>query len=135
MNRLVRVSLLALFTMTAAFLNGCAEAPNETDANENKGAASTPQAQPGAAQTEAARQTGSIKIASRPGGADVLLILEDESGAEAPQPRGKTPTLITDLSPGKYAVHLEKSGYSPFQKSVEVKAGETTAVTATLKRQ
>lgn len=129
MNRFLRIAILAAIALMPALFSDCAKAPNE-----NGGAANRPQAQTTPAQTETRPLTGSIKVASRPSGADVLLIPEDESGAEPPQPRGSTPAIITELAPGKYAVHLEKSGYTPFQKSVEVKAGETTLVTADLKR-
>jgi hypothetical protein len=80
-------------------------------------------------------EVGSIKVGSRPPGAAILLIAEDGGGAGRPQPRGSTPTTISDVTAGKYAVHLELRGYKPFQKSVEVKAGETVTVTAVLKRE
>jgi hypothetical protein len=111
---------------------GCATAQNENAGAANRDAANRPQTAP--AETQSKPLTGGIKVESRPEGADVLLIPEDESGADPPQPRGQTPVTITELAPGKYAVHLEKTGYKPFQKSVEVKPGETTAVTAPLQR-
>jgi hypothetical protein len=68
-------------------------------------------------------------------GATIILISEDEGGGFGrPQNRGSTPTTITDVTPGKYTVHLELNGYKAFQKSVEVKADQTTTVTADLKR-
>jgi hypothetical protein len=78
---------------------------------------------------------GGIKIASRPPGANVLLIPEDEAGgAGLPKPRGTTPTTITDLIPGRYTVHLELVGYKSFQKTVEVKPDETVPLVANLSR-
>ena len=78
---------------------------------------------------------GGIKVGSRPMGATIMLISEDEGGGFGrPQVRGSTPTTITDITPGKYTVHLELNGYKAFQKSVEVKADQTASVTADLKR-
>ena len=78
---------------------------------------------------------GAIKIGSRPVGASVLLIADEGGEAGKPQMRGTSPTIIADLTPGKYTVHLELKGYKYFQKAVEVKAGETVPVTADLQRQ
>jgi hypothetical protein len=126
--------MLASLSVGAVLAGGCATAQNENAGAANSSAANRPQAQTTPAETQSKPLTGSIKVESRPEGADVLLIPEDESGADPPQPRGQTPVTITELAPGKYAVHLEKNGYKPFQKSVEVKPGETTAVTAPLQR-
>jgi hypothetical protein len=77
---------------------------------------------------------GSIKVASRPPGATILLIAAEGSDAGKPQTRGTTPNTITDVTPGKYTVFLEFKGYKAFEKAVEVKAGETTPLTADLQK-
>lgn len=77
---------------------------------------------------------GAIKIASSPAGATVMLIADEGGEAGKPQLRGTSPTTIADLVPGKYTVHLELKGYKSFQKSVEVKAGETVPLTTSLQR-
>jgi hypothetical protein len=63
-----------------------------------------------------------------------MLITEAVGGASPPEPRGTTPTTITDLEPGTYTVHLEKPGYKFFQKTVLVKEGKDASVIATLKK-
>jgi hypothetical protein len=78
---------------------------------------------------------GAIKVGSRPAGASVLLIANEGGEAGKPQMRGTSPTTIADVAPGKYTVHLELKGYKYFQKTVEVKAGETVPVTADLQKQ
>ena len=65
----------------------------------------------------------------------MLLISNDEGGAGEPQPKGLTPTTITGIQPGKYTVDLERPGYRFFQKEIVVKAGKTTKVIGTLKKQ
>jgi hypothetical protein len=77
---------------------------------------------------------GTIEVNSNPSGATVLLIPEDEAGAQAPQRRGSTPTTITGLAPGKYAVQVEKYGFSYFQKDVEIKKEEKIKISAKLKK-
>lgn len=77
---------------------------------------------------------GSIKIASRPAGATILLIAAEGSEAGKPQTRGTSPTTVSDLTPGKYTVFLELKGYKAFEKAVEVKAGETIPITADLQK-
>ena len=134
MNRYIRVLMPAAILLATVLIGGCARATNENAGAANRDAANRGQAQTTPAESQPKPLTGSIKVESRPDGADVLLIPEDETGADPPQPRGRTPTTITELGPGKYAVHLEKSGYKPFQKSVEVKPGETTLVTAPLQK-
>ena len=143
MHKTARVPVLALITVTLLMAASCASPPSETD-NRNAPAASpssspsAPTAAPApaapsapAAENEAA---GSIKIESTPAGAEVLLIMEAVGGAGPPEPRGTTPTTITDLAPGTYTIHLEKPGYKFFQKSLQVKPGKTSTVTATLKK-
>jgi hypothetical protein len=141
---MARVPVLALIALTLLIVASCASPPSETD-NRNMpatGAGSPPAAAPAPAAppppapaTEnEATATGSIKVESTPAGAEVLLIMEAVGGAGPPEPRGTTPTTITDLAPGTYTVHLEKPGYKFFQKGVQVKPGKTSTVTATLKR-
>jgi uncharacterized membrane protein len=128
MRRLARAATFALIALSISVIAGCNKKPDPKPANANS-------AQPAATQAEKPKKaTGQIKVESKPAGASVLLIPESEDGAGQPQARGATPTVITDLEPGKYAVHLEKGGYKPFQKSVEVKAGETTQVVGNLKK-
>ena len=79
--------------------------------------------------------TGSIEVGSVPAGARVLLVSTGGGGAGEPQLKGSTPTTISGLEPGKYTVDLEKPGYKPFQKDVEVKPGQTLKVTTNLKKQ
>jgi len=79
--------------------------------------------------------TGAIEVTSAPPGARVLLISNDESGAGEPETKGLTPTTITGVQPGKYTVHLERSGYKFFQKEITVKAGSTEKVNGVLKKQ
>jgi hypothetical protein len=135
---------MALVALTILMAASCASPPPETD-NRNTPAAgpsaspaippapAAPPAAPTTAENEATA-AGSIKVESTPAGAEVLLITEAVGGAGPPEPRGTTPTTITDLAPGTYTVHLEKPGYKFFQKSLQVKPGKTSTVTATLKR-
>jgi len=41
----------------------------------------------------------------------------------------KTPRRIPHLKPGLYQIRIEYKGYSPWEKTLEIKAGETTFVT------
>jgi uncharacterized membrane protein len=65
----------------------------------------------------------------------VLLIATDDDTASEPQSKGSTPTTITGVRPGKYTIDLERPGYRFFQRSVEVKAGKTLKINATLRKQ
>ena len=144
MHKMARVPVLALVALTLLIAASCASPPSETD-NRNAPVASpgtAPTASPApsspappapAAENEATA-AGSIKVESTPAGAEVLLITEAVGGAGPPEPRGMTPTTITDLAPGTYTIHLEKPGYKFFQKSLQVKPGKTSTVTATLKK-
>lgn len=109
---------------------------NSTASNANQPASNSnaSQAKPANAAGTAASGTGSIQVASAPPGARILLIPVDESGVSEPQMRGATPATITGLSPGKYAVELEKAGYKSFQKEIEVKADSTVTVKAKLRK-
>ena len=151
MRAIYRFSTVSLCAMVIAIASGCAKAPGETDnkaaANANSSQPATVPAgtgQPAAEQpanraarvTEPAQTgTGSIEVTSNPAGAAVLLISLEDDQAGSPQPRGASPTTITNVKPGKYAVHLEKPGYKYFQKSIAVAENKTTKVTATLAKQ
>ena len=116
----------------------CTPVRPEGTTSTRGGNANQPAANSNASQAKPANDTtagtGSIEVASAPPGARVLLIPVDESGASQPQVRGVTPTTITGLSPGKYAVELEKPGYKSYQKEVVVKADITTNVKAKLRQ-
>ncbi|MBI3651734.1 MAG: PEGA domain-containing protein [Acidobacteria bacterium] len=104
---------------------------NNANANGNTGAIVQ---NPVAPQPPPNPALGAIKIGSKPDGASVMLIADEGGEAGKPQLRGSSPTIIADLAPGKYTVHLELKGFKSFQKAVEVKAGETVTVLADLKR-
>ncbi|HJQ69936.1 MAG TPA: PEGA domain-containing protein [Blastocatellia bacterium] len=138
MRKTAGVLTLVFLLTTALGLLSCARPASDTG-NRNAPAAandnSPPTPSPGTtpARSEAS-ELGSIRVESTPAGAEVLLITEAVGGAGPPEPRGTTPTTITDLAPGKYTIHLEKPGYKFFQKSVELKPGATATVTATLRK-
>jgi len=129
------LSMMTFLLCACAQPGGNASSPganaNQPAANSN--VSKTRPANNNAAGTSA-RGTGTIEVASAPPGARVLLIPVDEGGASVPQVRGATPATITDLSPGKYAVSLEKPGYKSYQKEVVVKADSTTTVKAKLRQ-
>ena len=132
-----RVLTFAMFIAIASIAGGCAgpaTPARNSNAAQGAPASSAPSSSTQGSTPAAAPTTGGIKIASTPDGATILLMATDESGASAPEPRGTTPTTLTDLSPGKYAVHLELKGYKSFQKEVEVKAGEVVPVVARMQR-
>ena len=128
-----RVLTFTMFIAIVAIAAGCS-GPADPARNNNAAQGSPPPSPPSPPTPAAPPTTGGIKIASTPGGASILLMATDESGASAPEPRGTTPITLTDLSPGKYAVHLELKGYKSFQKEVEVKAGEVVPVVARMQR-
>jgi hypothetical protein len=125
----------ALALNALVLVYGCGS-PRATE-NQNQAANRAPASSPTPPQkTEPPSITfGGIEVTSTPPGASVLLILQDESGAAEPQPRGVTPVTIDRLSPGKYTVYLERPGHRPFQKAVEVKANATIQVRAKLRKQ
>jgi len=69
--------------------------------------------------------TGSVKIASAPGGAMVF-----SEGREI----GRAPVLLEGLEPGLVRYELRLPGYQPFIKEGEVKPGEQTLIGAQLTR-
>jgi hypothetical protein len=110
----------------------CSPAANNANSESAKPANNATASQNAGNKT--ASSMGAIKIGSSPPGATVLLIADEGGEAGKPQLRGTSPTIISDLVPGKYTVHLELKGYKSFQKSVEVKAGETVPLTTDLRR-
>jgi len=68
-------------------------------------------------------KAGSLSILSFPSGATVILDGEEH---------GVTPSSVSGLDPGEYALSLEKEGYSPFEKNVTIHPGLPSTVTATL---
>jgi hypothetical protein len=142
MCKTTRLPIMAFIVLTLLIFAACATPVPETANRPTSAPPASPA--PGASNENVSpaappagsemTNTGSIKVQSTPAGAEVLLITEAIGGASPPEPRGTTPTTITDLAPGTYTVHLEKPGYKFFQKSVQIKPGETATVTATMKR-
>ena len=134
MERAGRVAALAVVCITLSWTTACSQRqPDLGSQNGNSSPSSrsepTPVILP---QGQSKPGFGGIKVGSRPMGATIILISEEEGGR--PQVRGATPATITDVAPGKYTVHLELNGYKAFQKSIEVKPDETTNVVADMKR-
>jgi serine/threonine protein kinase len=67
--------------------------------------------------------TGSLSITSRPEGARVYL--EDDF-------RGHTPLTLERIAPGSYELNVTLEGYEDWERSVVVRAGVITSVTAEL---
>jgi len=101
--------------------------PASSNADKSSANANTP-------KTAAKPTGGTLQITSAPPGASVVLIPNDEGGAGTPQPRGSTPLLITGVTPGKYTVDIEKTGYKYFQKDIHLKDGQTIKIDAPLKK-
>ncbi len=136
MERVGRVAALAVVCMSLSWITGCTQRqPDLGDQNANSSPRSEPATPLILPQGQSKPGLGGIKVGSRPMGATIMLISEDEGGGFGrPQVRGATPTTITDVAPGRYTVHLELNGYKAFQKSIEVKPDETVSVVADLKR-
>lgn len=131
MKRVLGFLTFCFVVALIAFAAGCAQpADNENTASRNGAATTASPSQP----AQSSPTVGSLAITSKPEGASILLMLTDEGGASPPQSYGATPSTLKNLSPGKYTVHLELSGYKAFQKEVEVKAGEIATVNATLQK-
>jgi len=77
---------------------------------------------------------GTIEIESTPPGAAVILIREEDGSAGNPERKGSTPLTITGVTPGKYSIDLEKTGFKSFQKDIDVKENKTLKIVANLKR-
>jgi len=89
-----------------------------------KPAAKAERAKPGAT-SKAGVTAGTLVIESRPAGASVLV-----DG----QPAGTTPLRLSDVKAGKHAVRLERDGYRIWTAGVNVPAGESSRVTASLEK-
>jgi hypothetical protein len=126
----VSTILTAIFIASIILTATACSHPEGSDGTKPANNANTPQNT--GSKTNPAM--GSIKVGSKPAGATIMLIAAEGSDAGKPQTRGTSPTTITDLAPGKYTVFLELKGYKPFEKAVEVKAGETVPVTTDLKK-
>jgi hypothetical protein len=137
MTHTSRVLITLLLGVSSAVHMACATAPpantNQPSLNANAAPSNSSQAKP--ALQPADSTTGSIEVTSVPPGARVLLIATDDDTASEPQSKGSTPTTITGVRPGKYTIDLERPGYRFFQRSVEVRAGKTLTINATLKKQ
>jgi len=77
---------------------------------------------------------GTIEIESTPPGAAVILIREEDGSAGNPERKGSTPLTITGVTPGKYSIDLEKTGFKSFQKDIDVKENKSLKIRANLKR-
>jgi hypothetical protein len=75
------------------------------------------------AAARGAKAAASLRVESRPPGANVLV---DDRLV------GKTPLQVGDLGPGEHAVRLELDGYSAWTASVNLKAGESRRLAASL---
>lgn len=143
MQKLFRILITFLFAIVTVALVACASPPAEENRNADPAARSQPQNDPskpkvaneGTPASQQSEGTGDIEVKSDPPGAQVILIEEDDAGANPPKPRGVTPTTITGLAAGKYTVHLERPGYTYFQKNVKVVANQTVKVNARLKKE
>lgn len=118
--------ILAFFLLVTIALIPVACAREASVSNQNQNASPPPSPQ----EPEGG---GTIEVTSVPAGASVMLIETGEGGAGLPVPKGRTPATIGGLAPGKYIVHLEKSGYRFFQKQVEMKENEVVKVEARLR--
>lgn len=132
------VSFVFMFAVSFAMMTACtsSEPASSNQKSVNANSAIAPQSNASNTTPQPAQSaTGSIEVSSTPPGARVLLVSDDENGAGEPQSKGITPTTITGVAPGKYTVDLEKPGYRFSQKTVVVKAGRTSKVSAILKKQ
>jgi PEGA domain-containing protein len=137
MNRTLRLLIGSLCALNLLIATACSPASTSNATNQNASNANAAQSKPINSNSPAAakQSTGaSIEVTSAPPGAGVTLIPTSEAGAGSPQSYGLTPTTITNLAPGDYTVHLEKTGYKYFQKEVKLKENATVKVNAALKK-
>lgn len=69
-------------------------------------------------------EVGGIYIKSAPAKPEILLNGKPVKGKSGIFQAG---TLITNLTPGSYSVHVQKSGYYPWEKEVTVKSGNVAS--------
>lgn len=69
---------------------------------------------------------GEVEITSNPALADIYI-----DGKKV----GQTPQLVSDLLVGSHSIKLSRNGYADYTGTLIVKEGETTPLTATLKKQ
>ncbi|MBT7349179.1 PEGA domain-containing protein, partial [candidate division WWE3 bacterium] len=69
--------------------------------------------------------TGSASLESEPSGAVIVIDGEDV---------GKTPEVITGISPGKHEVEISLEGYDSYLQMVKIKNGKESLVSTTLQR-
>lgn len=75
------------------------------------------------------QKTGMLIVDSSPAGANVFLDGERQNKSfliNWGDGEIKTPAKIKNLAPGKYTLHLEKEGYWPLDKKIEIKPGQTS---------
>ncbi|MGA9062515.1 MAG: PEGA domain-containing protein [Terracidiphilus sp.] len=72
----------------------------------------------------AAPALASIQFSSNPAGAEITI-----DGAYA----GNTPSLIK-LRPGTHSIRITKSGYTPWERSTNISAGESRTIAAALEK-
>jgi hypothetical protein len=87
------------------------EPVEETVAEETADVEPAPQPETEPATTPPAPTTGALEVRSDVAGAEVFL-----NGKRV----GTTPYKASDLAPGKYSVKVEKAGYTPFEKRVDL---------------
>ncbi|MFY9553335.1 MAG: PEGA domain-containing protein [Blastocatellia bacterium] len=128
--------ILGFFALTVTMMAGCNSSPpaNNKQAVANANTSQSNSSQASQAQQSTSPTTGAIEVNSVPTGARVLLVSTEGGGAGEPQPKGLTPATISGLAPGKYTVDVERAGYKFFQKEVDVKAGKTIKINATLQK-
>jgi hypothetical protein len=104
-------------TLDAAGTGRSAGAAKDESRLSSTGQKATSAAQPSSA--------GSIRVLSRPQGAEVIL-----DGNVI----GQSPLLIADVPEGTHEVRVELAGFSPWVTSVRLKGGSQTRVSASLER-
>jgi hypothetical protein len=96
--------------------------PSATVPQEGQTVSATTQA---ALSPALAADTGSVSVSSAPADASVYL----DSAL-----KGKTPVTLDGVAPGNHVVEVRLDSYQSYSQNVEVKAGETAVVSATLQK-
>lgn len=74
-------------------------------------------------------KTGMLIVDSKPNGANIFLNEQKQNKSfliNWGKNEIKTPAKIKNLAPGKYTLRLEKEGYWPLEKEVEIRSGQTS---------